>query len=360
MLSWLRLRDVIISVPLILLLVAAGIGVHRLNNPPRPPQAATVSVPSTFQYPCNGDQATTNCIKQRYQRLTLSKGPKAAFTTLKAEYNTNDTVHAYCHALAHVIGRTEADVSKNIDDAYAHGDNFCWSGYYHGVMESLVQRIGKQNITAKLPTICAELKKDKPYSFYHFNCVHGLGHGIMDVNKSELFTSLTTCDILQDTWEQESCYGGVFMENVMDEVNSGHITAYLKDDQPMYPCTAVDEKYKEQCYLMQTSHALRLANNDFATVFAECAGVDSNFVDVCYQSLGRDASGTTSSTVETTKANCMWGPTQDARANCVTGAVKDFISYYSSDKQATQLCNSLDSSLQAGCQTTKTQYYATF
>jgi hypothetical protein len=56
----------------------------------------------------------------------------------------------------------------------------------------------------------------------------------------------------------------------------------------------------------------------------------------------------------------MLGQTTDAQSNCFIGAVKDFISYYHSDKQAEALCQVLDASLQPTCETTKTQYYATF
>jgi hypothetical protein len=150
--------------------------------------------------------------------------------------------------------------------AYEHGDNFCWSGYYHGVMESVISKIGYQQIRSKLNTICAGISADQKYSFYHYNCVHGLGHGVMAVNNGELFDALTTCDSLTDSWEQESCFGGVFMENVMSEVNPDHHTKYLKSDDLMYLCNAVDNRYKQQCFLMQTSHALRATSYDFDRV----------------------------------------------------------------------------------------------
>ncbi len=37
----------------------------------------------------------------------------------------------------------------------------------------------------------------------------------MAVNESDVFESLDGCDeALDDGWEREKCYGGVFMENV--------------------------------------------------------------------------------------------------------------------------------------------------
>ena len=59
------------------------------------------------------------------------------------------------------------------------------------------------------------------------------------------------------------------MQNIMfaqtpdQEVN--YQPKYLKNDDPMYPCTAVEGKYKEQCYLMQTSQALSVESYDFKT-----------------------------------------------------------------------------------------------
>ncbi len=316
---------------------------------------------STFSYHCaiQGSEDLL-CLQNKYHKLTVQKGVKAAFDQLKAQYQTDSNVKADCHQLTHVIGRTEADIVSNVDTAYSQGDNFCWSGYYHGVMESIIKQIGYQNLEAKLPTICANIARTKPYSFYHYNCVHGLGHGIMDVTDSDLFGSLKMCDLLKDNWEAQSCYGGVFMENVMDEVNPDHHSVFFKSDQPMYPCTAVADHYKEQCYLMQTSHALSAASEDFSKVFAECAAIEPKYVDTCYQSLGRDSSGNSNSTIGPTKAHCMLGKDFDAKSNCIIGAVKDFISYYHSDTQATQLCQSLDTVLQPICQSTKVKYYSTF
>ena len=351
--KYLRVKYIAVTGGVLLFVVGAQLLYNHLHP-------AASNTKSTFSYKCNGNQESMLCLENSYHTYTEQKGVAAAFVKLKAAYKTDPNVQSYCHQITHVIGRTEADKVNNVAVAYAQGDNFCWSGYYHGVMESIVIKVGAKNLASALPTICAQLKAKQPYSFEHYNCVHGLGHGVMDVTNSDLFKSLSMCDLLTDTWEQQSCYGGAFMENEMDEVNPDHHTAYLKADQPMYPCTAVGNQYKSQCYLMQTSHALRVANENFATVFSECGAIEPAYVDYCYQSLGRDASGNSTSTVGPTVANCMLGQNSDAKQNCVIGAVKDFISYYHSDKQANNFCLALPNDLQSVCQTTKTEYYATF
>ncbi|HEX9721989.1 MAG TPA: hypothetical protein VGA53_01870 [Candidatus Paceibacterota bacterium] len=82
-----------------------------------------------------------------------------------------------------------------------------------------------------------------------------------------------------------------------------------------------------------------------------------------YQSVGRDASGSTVSDIARTKANCLLGVGDRQRTGCVVGAVKDFISYFHSDTQAKQLCNSfleIDKSLTDICLFIGGNYYESF
>jgi hypothetical protein len=311
---------------------------------------------------CSGASvADYACYQERYQDLVQGSGVKAAFADLKNEYEKNEFVNSYCHQLTHVIGRAAVDLYGDLSSTYSRGDNFCWSGYYHGAMEAIVARIGPDRILDEANTICADLRERQSYSFYHYNCVHGLGHGFMGIQENELFKSLETCDTLKDEWEKGSCYGGVFMENVLARDNPSHPSKYLKADQPLYPCTDVEDKYKSECYKMQTTHALQTQGYDFAKVFDLCATeAEDDYRPTCYQSLGRDASGQSVSDVDETKDTCMLGEDYEARSNCVVGAVMDFISYYHSDTQAKALCESLDSDLRALCLQTAKEYYQIF
>jgi hypothetical protein len=226
-------------------------------------------------------------------------------------------------------------------------------------MESVMGKIGYDQIKPQINTICESVSRDQKYSFYHYNCVHGLGHGVMAVNNSELFDSLGVCNGLLDSWERESCFGGVFMENIMEDVNTSHNhkTKYLKADDLMYPCDAVERQYKQQCFLMQTSHALQGTGYDFDKVFGLCDKVETDFRATCYQSLGRDASGNTISDPVRTRDLCLKGRDFDARNNCVIGAVKDFISYYHSNEQGEKLCAVLtDVALHDSCLATSKSY----
>jgi hypothetical protein len=328
---------------------------------PKAQIAANPSTPITDQ--CNGS-TTYSCYKKELAEITTKQSPEAAMALVKQQYDKSSYVKSQCHQLTHIIGRAALDKYQTIADTYAHGDQFCWSGYYHGVMEEVALKNGYDYIVKNVNSICKPIAAKGEYSFYHYNCVHGLGHGMMFVKDGDLFASLKACDPITNSWERSSCYGGVFMQNVMNEqtpdadVKTG--SKYLKADQPMYPCTDVDQQYKEQCYLMQTSYALQTVSYDFSKVFSLCGQVDTEFKDTCYTSLGRDASGNSISNVDTTRTTCLLGPSQEAQKYCIQGAAMDFVSYFHSDVQAKQLCDSLPASLSADCLSTVNSYYANF
>ncbi|MDO8633097.1 MAG: hypothetical protein Q7K38_00920 [Candidatus Wildermuthbacteria bacterium] len=320
-------------------------------------EASQVSGSQGVSVLCEGpEQSDFNCYEKVFAEITKNEGVGAAFTLLRAEYPKNAYAQSQCHPLAHVIGNTAATLFPDVSEAYTKGDSFCWSGYYHGVLEGVIGRIGYSNLGKEMNTICKGLRDARQYSFDHYNCVHGLGHGVMAVTSNELFQSLETCNILEDPWERTSCWSGAFMENVIID-NKNHYTKYLKPEDPLYPCNAVGEQYKGTCYLMQTSYMLKVTLGDFQKVFDLCGQAETNHQNTCYQSLGRDASGRSLSNAEQTKTTCDLGKNFEQRSNCIIGAVKDFISYFHSDIQAKELCVSLDGAdLQKVCKDTAESY----
>lgn len=331
---------------------AASLIIYKKVNEPH-------AAASGFYYDCEASKPeSVECQQKTYATMVKKKGVEETYKVLKADYAQSASVKSNCHQLTHAIGREAAFTYKTIEGSFDHGDNFCWSGYYHGVMEMIAKDLGKDKINDNLTSTCANVAKTKQYSFYHFNCVHGLGHGLMAVNSDELFEVLKLCDKYSDDWEARSCYGGAYMENIMAAQMGNGKSKYLKEGEPLYPCTAVEDKYKYECYLMQTSHALQEVSYDYAQVFALCE-TTADYKDVCNQSMGRDASGNSTSDVKRTTETCMLGPNEAAQKNCFIGAVKDFISYYHSDQQAGELCAAAPASLQPICNTTKTEYYQT-
>src|SRR5438093_1248467 len=290
------------------------------------------------------------CYEQHYRSIVDRQGVAAAFADLKARYAADAEMQRLCHAITHTIGQAAVTKYSGVAEAFRHGDNACGSGYYHGVMQGFAFTLGRTRLLSDLDGVCAGVPGKERKSLDYFNCVHGLGHAIMAVTDDDLFDALRDCDGLTGSMEQNACANGVFMENlIVDGAHGGHYSKYLKPGEPLYPCTAVGEKYKAECFDMQTSYALGVVQGDFGKVFALCAGVGAPFRKNCYQSLGRDAATISRDQVPATVATCKLGRDHEQRSYCVLGAVLDFVYYYHSDVQAKALCAGVDPDLREGC-----------
>jgi hypothetical protein len=300
-----------------------------------------------------------NCFKAHYSHLVGHFGIDAAFDDIKKRFKEDIRVETNCHPLVHVIGQEASLKYKTVSEAYLHGDSFCWSGYYHGILEGFIGRIGNENLAREINNICADIPGRDTYNFNYYNCVHGVGHGIMEVGQNEVFESLAMCDNLTGSWERESCYSGVFMENIIAD-GKNHTTKFLKPEEPLYPCTALEAKYKYQCYLGQTSYALGVTGYDFKKVFDMCTTVEQPFRDVCNQSMGRDAANQAMHKAEGTKTTCYLVTSTDDRANCIIGAAKEFVSNFHSDVEAKEFCSVLLEPGKTTCYDTTRDYYTVF
>jgi len=312
---------------------------------------------------CQPSSAPYLCFAKYYESLVTNYGATTATADLKKRGTENALAFSDCHPLMHVIGRTAAKSYATTSEAFLHGDPYCWSGYYHGIMEGMITKIGLKNLPGQLNNICADIPGKASYNFNYYNCVHGLGHGIMALLGDEVFDSLKMCDNLTGSWEQESCYGGTFMQNIIDSTNvadTDNVVKYLKPKEPLYPCTAVEDKYKGQCYLGQTSYALQVSGYSFQKVFELCATVAEPYRDICNQSMGRDAANQVSHDAKKTKDTCWIATDPNDRTNCVIGAVKEIISYYHAKTQAVEFCNILDDENKITCNTTADSYYSVF
>ena len=106
----------------------------------------------------------------------------------------------------------------------------------------------------------------------------------------DLPRSLEVCDQLAGSWDQTACTGGVFMENISSSY--GIKSKWLRDDDLLYPCKTVAERHKLYCYLMVTSRILPAVGYDFGKAATFAGRASRAWIATCFQSLGRDASGT--------------------------------------------------------------------
>ena len=181
--------------------------------------------------------------------------------------------------------------------------------------------------------------------FILYQCVHGLGHGLMIYTAYDLPFSLHICDQLQDSWDQISCTGGVFMENL--QTSYGIQSPWLRDNDPLYPCPEVAERHKLYCYLMVTSRILDVVHGDWKKTVSWCRKAEKGWIATCFQSLGRDASGRTVQDPKQVDSICALGG--DMESDCIYGAARDITSMDAGARRSSPFCSQVSAAIRHRC-----------
>jgi len=294
------------------------------------------------------------CYKQVFERIIQTQGTEQALDTLQQLASVDPDVRRESHPYAHHIGRFTASHYRDVTLAFTHCKDTFASGCYHGVLEGYLSAF-TQLEPSHVSSVCSGKMDPQRSVFLKFLCVHGLGHGLTMYFHHDLFKALTFCDALPTARDQEICYAGVFMENIVTFIGRDHAAhsthaAYLDPHNLLYPCTVVDRRYQQACYLMQSSAILPLTNYDFPRAFRECDKAPPDLIATCYQSMGRDASGFALTNPEKTRTLCLMGR-QDYIGQCFSGAAKDAIYVHADPQRGIALCRIADGPYKADCYT---------
>jgi hypothetical protein len=293
------------------------------------------------------------CYEQAFGNIAYDRGPRAALRLFGQQVVADRTVEADCHRIAHYIGSGAlARYRGNVGRAFADGAPTCWSGYYHGILERSLYRVPDQRLGEVIRAVCRGIGGRRT-SYLAYQCVHGLGHGLMIQTGYDLPTSLARCDELAGVWGQTSCGGGVFMENVATESDPSKeavaSSKWLRDDDLVYPCNSrvVRERHRRYCYLMVTSRVLEANGFDWRATAQVCRQVEREWTDTCFQSFGRDASGYTRQNARRIRTLCgIAGRWQD---QCIWGAARDITSNDAGPRRAARFCNQAVPAIRGSC-----------
>lgn len=279
---------------------------------------------------CAGD---FGCLQQAFGNVAYRQGPEKALALLDARSRSPGPILNDCHQIAHAIGHAAlARFHGNTSVALGQGGMTCSSGYYHGIVEQALRGVPRDQVASKARSMCTGSIAKTQFTLYQ--CVHGLGHGLMIYSYDDLPYALHVCDQLQTSWDQVSCSGGVFMQNVVTTM--GLHSQWLKKRDLIYPCDAVSKKHKLYCYLLATSRILPAVGYNWRKTAAWCRRSEPGWVKTCFQSYGRDASGNTQQNAPKTLALCRLAGTM--QGECLYGAARDFANDDANGTRAAHLC----------------------
>jgi mono/diheme cytochrome c family protein len=295
---------------------------------------------------CKGRAA--GCYFQAFGNLAYRRGPKEALSKFAKAIETNPTVEQICHPIAHTIGAGAlAYYHGNVGRAFADGSAICGSGYYHGLLQWKLAGVSKDEVAQVAGKVCNNARI-RTSNFVYYQCVHGLGHGLMLYTRYDLPGALGLCHQLATSFDRISCTGGVFMEN--QQSSFGVKSKYLEDDNLLYPCDSdlVVGNDKLYCYLLVTSYILPKVGWDWTKASDWCRKSDADYVRICFQSLGRDASGSARQEPSGIIENCRHAR-PDGEGECLFGAARDILNNDSSDQRGRELCESVTHRYRSYC-----------
>ncbi|MGH3128353.1 MAG: hypothetical protein ACRDPX_10570 [Gaiellaceae bacterium] len=347
-----RRRRAVLGLTLLFALVDTALALAVLAPPgTEASPAATPMHPAASLFTPDGTQVSQctddACFRQAFGNVAFREGPKAALDLVEEVYGEGGS--PACHAVVHTVGagaltRNGGDVART----FAEGSSICWSGYYHGIIERALLDAGGASTRAfrsVARTICSvALETMTPWIAYQ--CLHGLGHGVMIATGIHLERSLAICKSTETRWERDACKGGVFMENISPSFGVSH---WLREDDLIYPCNAVALEDRTRCYQMVTTRVLPAVGNDWDEAATVCAGVETNFVQMCFRSLGRDASSNSGRDVETTIESCIAARPYGGEASCIRAAAQDVTANFTNGARARPLCERVAPELASAC-----------
>src|SRR3989344_1218415 len=287
-----------------------------------------------------------DCYEQGFTIYMKTQGGMKTLQLMEDLQKRGGYALSNCHPLTHKIGNIALHVYGSVLNAVPEYIPVCASGYYHGLLEEYLATA--RDYKTGIVEVCGT-PAGKDY-FNWFQCVHGEGHGIMQYRENDVLVSLKDCDLVDPAGgAQEICYAGVFMENITTEEKTGHTSKYIKADNPIYPCDMVETKYKSACYFLSSSMILKLNGWNFADGFKSCdTKAETAYRWLCYESMGRDVSGSTYRNKDRVIELCMLGAT-DMRGECFFGAVRDFVNEKGTFDTGIDLCNAIPADHQDKC-----------
>ncbi len=284
-------------------------------------------------------------------------------------------IRRFGHDFAHVIGINAWKPGKDIGKTYEQCSEIFQSGCYHGVIQAVFAYNGTDS--ASVASLCSSTPEINKSAWLRFQCVHGIGHGLTQTYENNLPRALHGCDMLGNSWDSESCYGGVFMEFIVGgrgQSHHVHMMAAVKEGMDhshdmegmagmdhaaedsawpafkvrnpsdlLYPCSAIGERYQQACYQMQAGLMAEVTGLDFKKIADGCDTAPERWRRWCYQGIGTYVSGVTVRVPEKGIEDCSLGD-RKYQPFCFIGLVKNYVDVTAKLDDGLALCQRLTGS----------------
>lgn len=279
----------------------------------------------------------------RYAALVRDEDPRYALARLGEDMEDDEDVLRTCHPIVHEIGHAAYNKYGDFGEAMKFQDEVCNSGYVHGVIEERFAH--SDDVLADMKTMCADYR---PGSYLQWQCFHGIGHGVMYYTSNDLPRALEMCDAFGDEAGRSSCVNGAFMENFGADGNL-HVSEYLKEDDPLYPCAEQEARHKADCYIYAPVYYLGGNEGDYEGALKLCEdAAEEALRPACVQGVGSQAMKENLDDPKFVESMCEGNSPADT-VSCVQGMASLHINHHGSLGPARGMCGRLDPPNKAAC-----------
>jgi len=289
-----------------------------------------------------------HCAVNAMQSISENESKEKVISTFQELVSLYDK-NLPCHETAHHLGMWLYGYLNDVDKSLELAQQQCGGSVYHGVIQNyiLTQKFQGTNLDdIELHTIC-ENESENPYSIDHWQCLHGLGHGLAQLYDYDTLDAVKRCDEFQEGIEQISCSKGIFMQNVVHyfEAKKGD----FNDSDKYYPCNAVDSKYSPTCYHYHVTYLGLINDRKLKQTFDDCDGiVPEEMIKYCYYGFGRQLSSNIKS-IDDALFLCKAGKISEYHKYCLTGMVMTLVNGNKNPDIGFSFCSHLSQEYKESC-----------
>ncbi len=198
------------------------------------------------------------CLKSAVRSLLTEYSTKELMVHIVATSSPQSTT-SRCHTVSHMIGEETLIKTGSLEQTLASCTAQCSYGCTHGAVAAEVARsFGEEYPGEEIAHAdSGEIKSmGQRYCDRSFVMCHAIGH-IARIASDSLEQSLQTCESVASGQALQTCFVGVFMEDVglaafAPERNTNQYSSYA------YPCESLPVKYHSACFVQLPEYQKKL------------------------------------------------------------------------------------------------------
>lgn len=329
-------------------------GILNQNTLPEKTTSTENGMESLKTQYASADQIINNCKEdihcavealQEFVKLEEDEKVLTTFHELVSLYEKNYP----CHEIAHHLGMWLYDYVGNVDEALLEAKMVCGGAIYHGVIQNYFMTehfLNKDPSEINFENLCPKIEEHY-YSIDRWQCLHGLGHGLASFYDYDVFAAVKICEKFDPGWEQISCSKGVFMQNVVYNLeNDG---GSFDESDKFFPCNKVEEKWAPACYHYHPTYILKQNGWEVFSSFRDCDKLDEELIKYCYHGMGRQLSRNVQGDIENAKAFCSSGQKIEYHTDCLRGMVMTIVNFNTNPESGFNFCKLLPEEFKSDC-----------